>query len=546
MSRRPGGYPGQIPGQERRKGAPRLRTVEPGEAPANGDGSTITVRAGQEHVAAAEGMQALVAVGADIFQRDGELVRPVLKKAKDAQGRDILVPGLRRLERSVLRAELARAAHWQRFTKDNEPKPIYPPKDVVELIHDWAGEWPFRVIAGVVATQTMRRDGSLLLAAGYDAQTGLYLMAPPAMPAIPEAPTLADANAALTLLNGLLTDFPFTDAESRSCAISSMLTPVLRGALGDAVPLHYVTAPMSGTGKSFLLDTAAAIAIGERCPVYSAEADDPKETRKSLQAAALDGFPVICLDNLNGVLTGDFLAQLSERPTMKIRQFNTLQIVTITNTFTVFANGNNITATQDLVRRTIRCALDAGLENPEERAFTADPVNLVLADRGPYVAACLTIARAYLAAGSPHRKTPLPSYGGWSNLVRSALCWLNWADPCASIKLARIDDPSRRHRAALFNAWNDELGAGSFLAADLVELAAKPHGSGWRYPALREALLAVAHDRVHTQLVNSTRLGIYLDKNKDTLSGDLKLTLDNADNRRRRWSVGSPQPPIFA
>jgi putative DNA primase/helicase len=535
------------PGERRGRKAASKPTGPTEPIGPNGDGSIITVRAGQEHVAAAEGMQALIAVGADIFQRDGELVRPVLKKAADAQGRDILVPGLRRLEMPVLRAELARAAHWQRYTSKDEAKPIYPPKDVVELIHSWAGEWPFRVIGGVIATQTMRADGSLLLAAGYDPQTKLYLMAPPAIPEIPEAPTKADALAALALLNSLLSDFPFNEAESRSCAVSMMLTPVLRGALGDAVPLHYVTAPMSGSGKSFLLDTAAAIALGERCPVYSAEADDPKETRKSLQAAALDGFPVICLDNLNGVLTGDFLAQLSERPTMKIRQFNTLQIVTIANTFTVFANGNNITATQDLVRRTIRCALDAGMENPEERAFATDPVETVLANRGPYVAACLTIARAFLVADpAPKRKLPLPSYAGWSNLVRSALCWLNWADPCASIKLARTDDPARRHRRALFNAWKDELRTGSFLVGDLVKLAATSAGGGWVYPELRAALLAVAGDRIHTELVSGTRLGIYLRNNKDTLADGLKLTVDATDKRRERWTVGPPPPPVAA
>jgi putative DNA primase/helicase len=501
-------------------------------------------------------MHALVAAGADIYQRDGELVRPVLKKARDARGRPMDIPGLRRLEMSVLRAELAKAAHWQRLNKDGtEARAIYPPKDVVELIHHWAGEWPFRVISGVISTQSMRPDGSLLLAAGYDSQSGLYLMAPPEGVDVPEHPTREDSLVAVKRLEGLLPDFPFTDDESWACALSMMMTPILRAALGDAVPLHYVTAPESGTGKSFLLDTAAAIALGERCPVYSAEPDDPKETRKTLQSAALDGFPVICLDNINGVLTGDFLAQLSERPTMKIRQFNTLQVVTVTNTFTVFANGNNIIATADLVRRTIRCGLDAEVENPGDRVFQTDPVETVLADRGPYVAAVLTIARAYLLAGSPGQKTPLPSYAGWSNLVRSALCWLGAADPCASVKLTRAEDPLRQHRTALLSAWASEINPwglaqdrprNQFTIADLVKAANDYLGNGaYRFPEFRQACMDVAQER-GTQLVSATRLGIYLGKNKDTRVGPLKLSADHSDAKRPKWQVNTPEPPFSA
>lgn len=37
------------------------------------------------------------------------------------------------------------------------------------------------------------------------------------------------------------------------------------------------------------------------------------------------------------------------------------------------------------------------MEVPEAREFAADPVATVLADRGRYIAACLTVARAYIA-----------------------------------------------------------------------------------------------------------------------------------------------------
>ena len=59
------------------------------------------------------------------------------------------------------------------------------------------------------------------------------------------------------------------------------------------------------------------------------------------------------------------------------------------------ANGNNVTIGADTVRRTLQIRLDANAENPETRTFARDPVAEVLADRGPAVAAVLTVARAY-------------------------------------------------------------------------------------------------------------------------------------------------------
>ena len=41
------------------------------------------------------------------------------------------------------------------------------------------------------------------------------------------------------------------------------------------------------------------------------------------------------------------------------------------------------------------------LERPELRKFRSYPVAIVLADRCAYIAACLTICRAYIIAGRP-------------------------------------------------------------------------------------------------------------------------------------------------
>ena len=156
-------------------------------------------------------------------------------------------------------------------------------------------EWPFPPLLGVIGTPTLRPDGTLLVCAGYDQATGLVLVNPPPMPAIPDQPTKADAEVALKLLEALLEEFPFVYDEdkeqtaahnpNRSVALSLLMTPIVRG-IAPVVPAHPVSAPTAGTGKSYLADLASVLAVGDRCAVL-AFSPDPAETEKRLIGAAL-------------------------------------------------------------------------------------------------------------------------------------------------------------------------------------------------------------------------------------------------------------------
>src|SRR5215469_3117697 len=253
-------------------------------------------------------------------------------------------------------------------------------------------------------------------AEGYDEATGLFLVNSLTMPAIAEQPSRADAVAALDLLLGLLTEFPFDGDASRSVALSMLMTPELRSAISVA-PMHLTKAPAPGTGKSYLADCASMIATGDRCAVEAAS-PSLEETEKRLIGSALDGHPIIALDNCRDILEGDFLCQITERPLLKLRALGKSTKYHIPNAFTFFANGNNVAVAEDMVRRTIACTMDANLENPEGREFKMNPLAMISRDRSKYVAAILTIARAYVAAGKPHPLPPLASFEEWSRLVR--------------------------------------------------------------------------------------------------------------------------------
>jgi hypothetical protein len=117
------------------------------------------------------------------------------------------------------------------------------------------------------------------------------------------------------------------------------------------------------------------------------------------------------------------------------------------------------------------------MEQPELRQFEGNPVRMVMIDRGKYIAAALTICRAYVADGRPNRATPLASFEGWSDTVRSALLWLGKGDPVASMVTTQAEDPVRNVLADVLRAWADIIGTGlanKITLAQVIKVSDEP------------------------------------------------------------------------
>jgi putative DNA primase/helicase len=451
---------------------------------------------------ATAGEEAIINAGYPIYSRGVVLTRPIIEEVDASRSRKTKVAQLVSVSAPYMCDLLCRSAKWMRYDKRaNKTVKINPPNNVAQVILSRSGDWKFDPVVGVITTPTLRPDGSLLIYPGYDQATRMVLMDPPLMPHIPDHPTREDALSALKLLDGLLDEFPFADTASRSVGLSCLITPVVRAAFSVA-PMHAICAPAAGTGKSYLLDVAAAISIGHPCPVMAAGRTE-EETEKRLAATLLAGQPIINLDNVNGDLGGDALCQIIERPIVEIRILGKSERVRIEARCTVLATGNNLRLLGDMTRRVLRCTLDANQERPELRQFKRDPVAEVLADRGRYVAAALTIVRAYIAAGRPCVASRLASFEGWSDTVRSALTWLGRADPLETMDAARKDDPMLQAMEAVFAGLKEAIGIGQKTSvAEIILLADKRAnivGSvglpPLEYPGLKEALQNIAEDR---------------------------------------------------
>ncbi len=216
-------------------------------------------------------------------------------------------------------------------------------------------------------------------------------------------------------------------------------------------------------------------------------------------------------------------------------------MMAIPNSFTVFANGHNLVVAADMAaRRTIVAELDANVEDTTKRTFQSpSPTQKIAKDRGKYVAAVLTIARAYVVARCPDLLT-LPSYDAWSRYVRSPLIWLGEADPIDTMGTARDDDPVRAERIRVFAAWAAALGCTNphgWRTAELIHEASRTDGGGfWLNEAFRDALLEIAPaKRLGETPIDADRLGYWLRGAKGAIAGGYKLTSNTADRSRPRW-----------
>jgi len=110
----------------------------------------------------------------------------------------------------------------------------------------------------------------------------------------------------------------------------------VRGAL-SSVPLHGSSAPAPGTGKSFLWDISAGIAIGDAMPITSA-GKDMEELEKRLNTKIHQGLTLFSMDNVSIPIGGDALCQIIERPMYSLRILGQTKGKDLRNNWSLFAS----------------------------------------------------------------------------------------------------------------------------------------------------------------------------------------------------------------
>jgi hypothetical protein len=312
-------------------------------------------------------------------------------------------------------------------------KPIHPPERCIAAVHA-RSVWPgVKHLVGVVEHPILRPDGSITDKPGYDPDTGMIWIGEPIM-GIPEHPGQADAFAASERLLNLVSDFEFEDDCAKGVWLACLLTILCRHIIDEEVPLFYFEANTAGSGKSLLCDLISIIVSGRRM-VRMGYSHEPVEMEKRLVSILLKGVRVAMMDNVQGefgnapldaVLTAQFY---SGRILGKSEMTTDLLINTV-----FVATANNAVLCGDLYRRILRSALVSSYECPDQdrTEFKIEKIKRYVGEhREEFLAAALTIVRAYILAGRPAEflkgdqvfRLPINVFGEWTSLIRGAVMW---------------------------------------------------------------------------------------------------------------------------
>lgn len=355
------------------------------------------------------------------FVRSNELVRVRIDEKNRA--------GIETMSEAALRGRMARAAvyYTERYNAKTDSRSetiVAPPVNAVQDVMT-VGDWPFAALDGVIESPTMRPDGSIVLAPGYDAATRLYLVMSPGLelPAIPNEPEQADVEAALALLADMFVDMPFEDAASRANALGALLTPIARPMIAGPVPMPIFDSPQQGSGKTLTAQLIGLVATGEM-PEPSPAPDAPEEWRKSISAQLGAARSVILIDNITRTLEDGSLAAVLTSTTWSDRLLgrNDKQIKLPARACWM-ATGNNVKVGGDLITRTYLVRLDAKMSRPQERDGFKHPniEQWVRSNRGLLLKAALVLCRAWHVAGRPQPTCPRIRYGEWRTVIGGIL-----------------------------------------------------------------------------------------------------------------------------
>ncbi|HWB49978.1 MAG TPA: hypothetical protein VG651_12780 [Stellaceae bacterium] len=408
------------------------------------------------------------------------------------------------------------------------------PPSIAQGYIERVGMRRLRPLLGITSSQIFRRDSTILTQPGYDEASCLfYDPCGMAFSAIPERLSQDEAKAALDSVAELYAEIPFVDQASLSVVLSANFCAVARYAV-RGLPMHAFTATAAGSGKSMCCDIPAVLATGSPAPAISI-GTDPEELKKSLGAELSAGAAVVSLDNCESPIGGELVNQILTQERVKVRVLGMSRMTEIPRGALLLANGNGLEIVGDLVRRCIVATIDPQSETPWLRTFeTENPVQRVRRERGKYVSALLTVLRAYTQAGCPDRPIPLGSFEEWSALIRGAIIWCGYADPCTTMEHLRVADHKRANLSAVLHRWHASLGSDELTVGDVIGRATDRSQGQFMFSEFREALLDVAGDG---GVINSRRLGRWLRRNQGTMADGLRIEEGKFQRGSQYWRV---------
>lgn len=406
----------------------------------------------------------------------------------------------------------------------------------------------FAPLTRLATAPFIRADGTVVTEPGYDPDSEVLLMPDEELAGleIPEHPSMEEVAAARKLiLEDWLGDFPFATQADRANALALILTPAIRG-LVDVVPLAVLDGSRMGVGKGKLVGTMLWVYTGRPAPLTSMSENE--ELRKKITASFREGRQFMIFDEAH-TIEGEALSQALTASVWEDRILGISKNGVFPNTATWISLGNNVEVKGDIIRRAYRICLRPNHDDPENRpADSFRHPNLeqwVRENRRELLAAVLTLARAWFAAGKPRMPRPATfgSFIEWELVVGGILAHAGVPDFLVGREeWAKGSSPESDWWAGHFLWLSETFGTEGFTVQDVVNAARRDFGRFQGPPGLLNPYDDAFPSRlpyVYRSQKGRPVAGMVLDRIGEAHGGVTRWML----RAESRFSPGSSSPP---
>ncbi len=310
---------------------------------------------------------------------------------------------------------------------------------------------------------------------GWNEASGVYLTS-----TLDVAPLELDY--AKAVLEDLVCDFPFQADADRENYFGLLLTPLLRPAINEPVPMHLIGSPIERSGKTKLAEIVlGCIIAGRRTPAMQL-GDREEEREKRIMAVLMRGQTILHLDNLSDFLDSASLASLLTSSEYQGRILGASAAPTLTNGLTVVGTGNNVHATGEISKRIVPVRLLPNTDAPESRTDFRHPdlLSYCLDARERVLGALVGLVENWRAAGRPLHRGGFGGFERWTAVVGGILGAAGYSQWLTSMAEWRssADDSTQEH-AALVRAWHERYACAPVSGGDIYALAIELDLYGW-------------------------------------------------------------------
>ena len=240
------------------------------------------------------------------------------------------------------------------------------------------------------------------------------------------------------IIDKIYCEFCFGSEQDRVNAISSLLTPFVRGLFNKfntITPAFFYLGNREGVGKDYCASIPGLVIDGfaqEDTPICDNGKPNDEELRKKITTAIRYGRKRMHFANNKGYLNSSILEKLITDPMWIDRILGKTEEISYPNELDISLSGNiPIRYSDDLERRTIFINLFYSKENINERKFQKEDLHLwILENRDLILSALFALVKNWIDNGKPNGSQPFASFAEWANICGGIMENAGYGTPC--------------------------------------------------------------------------------------------------------------------